>query len=258
MRLTAILGAAVLLGFYGVVTPVAADSKAVSDCLTSSAYLDGGETYERCDMALKGSGLTDETLSAINRQIGEAFYFAQRPGPAIPYLDTAIKLDPKSAQAYRRRGWSHFRLETMSAAFGDFTEFLALSPDDADAQFAMAFASYENLGNCKSAVREYERIVAQHPDHYMTRRALAGQYACIDGHPMRQLAELNKVLAAGREAIADTNYFAADLGIPTIQFGPHGSGFHQKDEWVDVPSIAGSIRVVLRTALGLMGPNSGG
>ena len=53
--------------------------------------------------------------------------------------------------------------------------------------------------------------------------------------------------------VADTNYFAADLGIPTVQFGPRGEGFHQKDEWVDVPSIGGSIRVILRAALNLMG-----
>jgi len=72
-------------------------------------------------------------------------------------------------------------------------------------------------------------------------------------------AELGRAPVYGTNGgVADTNYFASDLGIPTVQFGPHGSGFHQKDEWVDVPSIAGSIRVVLRTAVGLMGPNSGG
>ncbi len=53
---------------------------------------------------------------------------------------------------------------------------------------------------------------------------------------------------AYNQGVADTNYFAADLGIPTVQFGPHGFGFHQKDEWVDVPSIAGTVRVLLRLA----------
>jgi acetylornithine deacetylase/succinyl-diaminopimelate desuccinylase-like protein len=48
--------------------------------------------------------------------------------------------------------------------------------------------------------------------------------------------------------VADTNYFSTDLGIPTIQFGPHGGGYHQRDEWVDVPSIAGTVRVLLRLA----------
>jgi acetylornithine deacetylase/succinyl-diaminopimelate desuccinylase-like protein len=49
--------------------------------------------------------------------------------------------------------------------------------------------------------------------------------------------------------VADANYFAADLGIPTIYFGPRGEGLHQCDEWVDVPSIGSVVRVILRLAI---------
>jgi acetylornithine deacetylase/succinyl-diaminopimelate desuccinylase-like protein len=52
--------------------------------------------------------------------------------------------------------------------------------------------------------------------------------------------------------VADANYFSADLGIPTLQFGPHGYGFHQCDEWVDLPSIATTIRVILRLATDIL------
>ncbi|MBI3979236.1 MAG: M20 family metallopeptidase [Chloroflexi bacterium] len=52
--------------------------------------------------------------------------------------------------------------------------------------------------------------------------------------------------------VSDANYFAADLGIPTIQFGPHGGRFHQADEWVDVPSIGATVRVLLRLALDVL------
>lgn len=54
------------------------------------------------------------------------------------------------------------------------------------------------------------------------------------------------------QGVADTNYFSADLGIPSIQFGPHGADYHQANEWVDVPSIAATIRVVLRMALDVL------
>lgn len=53
--------------------------------------------------------------------------------------------------------------------------------------------------------------------------------------------------------VADSNYFAADLNIPTIQFGPRGANLHQSDEWVDVPSIGRTARVLLRLAGGLLG-----
>ncbi|MEN9936591.1 MAG: hypothetical protein RLZZ387_3170 [Chloroflexota bacterium] len=48
--------------------------------------------------------------------------------------------------------------------------------------------------------------------------------------------------------VADSNYFSTDLSIPTVQFGPYGAGAHQADEWVDVPSIAAAVRVLLRLA----------
>lgn len=51
--------------------------------------------------------------------------------------------------------------------------------------------------------------------------------------------------------VADTNYFSADLGIPCVQFGPNGAGFHQANEWVDVPSIGATVRILLRTALAM-------
>ena len=49
--------------------------------------------------------------------------------------------------------------------------------------------------------------------------------------------------------VADSNYFAADLGIPCINFGALGANIHQANEWVDVTTIAGTIRVLLRLAL---------
>jgi acetylornithine deacetylase/succinyl-diaminopimelate desuccinylase-like protein len=52
----------------------------------------------------------------------------------------------------------------------------------------------------------------------------------------------------------DANLFSGELGIPTIQFGPHGANFHQADEWVDVPSIGGTVRVLLRVALEMLQP----
>ena len=208
MRVRAFIGAAIAAICLGSTSSGnAAEDKTVEACLTGSAYLDAAETVDQCDKALRVADISPRTRSAVNLQIGEAFYFAGRPGIAIPYLDEAIKLDPKSGQAFRRRGWSQLRLENISAAIADFTEFMALSPDDPDALFAIAFALDSTTHNCAAAASDYERILEHHPGHYLTRKALAGEYACIDGHGMRQLQELNKILAAGRDAIADTNYF---------------------------------------------------
>lgn len=78
-------------------------------------------------------------------------------------------------------------------------------------------------------------------------------------HPfVRQFAEAYRAEAgrapdfAYQTGVADSNYFSADLGIPTIQFGPDGGGAHQCNEWVDVPSIAACVRVLLRSAVAML------
>jgi acetylornithine deacetylase/succinyl-diaminopimelate desuccinylase-like protein len=79
-------------------------------------------------------------------------------------------------------------------------------------------------------------------DHAFVQR-FAEAYAAEAGHAPE---------FAMQEGVADSNYFAADLGIPTIQFGPRGGGGHQCDEWVDIPSIAATVRVLLRLAVDVM------
>lgn len=78
------------------------------------------------------------------------------------------------------------------------------------------------------------------------------------GHPFVRLfegayqEETGSTPEYSYRGFGDANLFAADLGVPTVQFGPHGSNFHQANEWVDVPSIGGTVRVLIRTALGFM------
>ncbi len=78
------------------------------------------------------------------------------------------------------------------------------------------------------------------------------------GHPFAgafaraYAAELGRAPAWGYTGFGDANLFAGELGIPTIQFGPHGANFHQADEWVDVSSIGGTVRVLLRLALDVL------
>jgi acetylornithine deacetylase/succinyl-diaminopimelate desuccinylase-like protein len=52
--------------------------------------------------------------------------------------------------------------------------------------------------------------------------------------------------------VADANYFGAELGIPTIYFGPRGDRLHQSDEWVDLDSIGQTVEIYLRLALDIL------
>jgi acetylornithine deacetylase/succinyl-diaminopimelate desuccinylase-like protein len=50
----------------------------------------------------------------------------------------------------------------------------------------------------------------------------------------------------------DMNLFSEEAGIPTVMIGPRGENYHQADEWVDVPSIAATSRLLVRMALDLL------
>jgi len=56
----------------------------------------------------------------------------------------------------------------------------------------------------------------------------------------------------GYTGFGDMNLFSEDAGIPTVMIGPRGDNFHQADEWVDVPSISATSRLLVRMALDLL------
>jgi succinyl-diaminopimelate desuccinylase len=56
----------------------------------------------------------------------------------------------------------------------------------------------------------------------------------------------------GYSGFGDMNLFSEEAGIPTVMIGPRGDNFHQADEWVDVPSISATSRLLVRMALDLL------
>ncbi|MDP9364456.1 MAG: M20/M25/M40 family metallo-hydrolase [Chloroflexota bacterium] len=84
-------------------------------------------------------------------------------------------------------------------------------------------------------------------DHPLA-RAFAAAYASEAGHPPDW----------GYAGFGDANLFAGERGIPTVQFGPDGGAFHQADEWIDVPSIGATVRVLLRLTMDLLAPGDVG
>jgi succinyl-diaminopimelate desuccinylase len=65
-------------------------------------------------------------------------------------------------------------------------------------------------------------------------------------------AETGHVPEWGFTGFGDMNLFSEEAGIPTAMIGPRGDSFHQADEWVDVPSIAATSRLLVRMALDLL------
>jgi acetylornithine deacetylase/succinyl-diaminopimelate desuccinylase-like protein len=67
-------------------------------------------------------------------------------------------------------------------------------------------------------------------------------------------AEAGRPPIYGYWGFGDPNLFSGEAGIPTVMAGPHGAGFHEANEWVGVPSIGATIRVLLRLICDLLPP----
>jgi acetylornithine deacetylase/succinyl-diaminopimelate desuccinylase-like protein len=80
------------------------------------------------------------------------------------------------------------------------------------------------------------------PDHAFT-RAFASAFNLHHG-----LAPKMEYMVG----ITDANVFSGLSGIPCLVYGPRGHGFHQCQEWVDIPSIARCAEVVRSTCLEFM------
>ncbi|MCC2627960.1 MAG: acetylornithine deacetylase or succinyl-diaminopimelate desuccinylase [Thermomicrobiales bacterium] len=72
--------------------------------------------------------------------------------------------------------------------------------------------------------------------------ALAGAYEAEAGHAPEW----------SYSGFGDMNLFSEEARIPTVMIGPRGDNFHQADEWVDVPSIAATSRLLVGMTLDLL------
>jgi len=57
----------------------------------------------------------------------------------------------------------------------------------------------------------------------------------------------------GSAGFGDMNLFSENAGIPTAMIGPRGASYHQADEWVEIPTIATTSRLLVRLACDLLG-----
>lgn len=75
-------------------------------------------------------------------------------------------------------------------------------------------------------------------------RAFAAAYAAETGHAPD----------FAYTGYGDMNLFSVDAGMPVVMFGPLGGKYHEADEWVDLPSVAATTRVLLRLVTDLLPP----
>jgi succinyl-diaminopimelate desuccinylase len=76
----------------------------------------------------------------------------------------------------------------------------------------------------------------------------------IEAFATRYLAEAGHLPEYGYTGYGDPNLFSTNAGIPTLMFGPKGGSFHEAGEWVDLPSIVATARVLVGLVQDMLPP----
>lgn len=87
---------------------------------------------------------------------------AGRPADALPHLDLATRLDPRSANAYNELGGALLALGRTADALAAFERAVALAPDDDRMHFNVASVRMQ-LGRRADAATAFERAIALNP-----------------------------------------------------------------------------------------------
>jgi len=81
----------------------------------------------------------------------------------INYFTTALKLNPRFAPAYEKRGLHYYFQEKYDKVIDDFTHYIRLVPDKADA-YRMLAMGYLKTGNNEKAILNFDRALNLQPE----------------------------------------------------------------------------------------------
>jgi lipoprotein NlpI len=104
----------------------------------------------------------DEASEAYDK--GIQFLSEGRQRDAITAFDKAIRLNPRSAEAYQGRGMAYNETGKNEQALKDYDAALALNPQYAEAYFNRGNV-YSDLGQHERALKDYDEAVRLDPNH---------------------------------------------------------------------------------------------
>lgn len=110
-------------------------------------------------LALSGNTKTDYF------EIGMQHALNGKPAKAVKWLNKAIEIDPKNADAYYNRALAFQRLgDNETAAIADYSMAIRLRPTDVEAYMNRA-VSHMRIGEFGLAISDLNRALSIQPDH---------------------------------------------------------------------------------------------
>lgn len=120
--------------------------------LPKIATSDGGSAFSTIPVTVQASGADNFFLQAGDK------YLKGDVNGAIRDLNQALKLNPKYAAAYSKRGILNYVLRDQDAAINDFNKALRLNPADAMTYVGRGLA-LSAIGNKREAIADYTEAI---------------------------------------------------------------------------------------------------
>ena len=116
-----------------------------------------------CTELLTGGRLSGPQMTAAYVFRGKANAARQQLPAAIADFTSALKLDPRAADALYNRGATHALVGRYDLALQDFGKVLEMAPNDADTLYYRA-GIYALQGRDDAAIKDLTTVLKQHPE----------------------------------------------------------------------------------------------
>jgi tetratricopeptide (TPR) repeat protein len=147
----------------------------------------------------------DPDYAVAHLNLGSVLLGRRTWDEAATHLEAALVRDPKNAITLGNLGSLRIELGDAQAAKDLLLRAVAVDPREPTARFNLARA-HQKLGELDDAVREYERVVKDHPDHAIAWRGLASILVA----PGFSGRDVPRGLAAAERSVALTGGTNAD------------------------------------------------
>ena len=196
-----------------------ADSRSMSVPRSQSLALRSGNalvTRGLQDIAQFGNRARAKELVELGDKCCD--YATREYNEAIAYYTEAIRLDPKDAWTYSKRGNAYRETGDYSREIADYTEAIRLDPQFAAVYYNRADA-YCNKGEYDEAIADYTEAIRFEPDfgwvaETYRRRGIAYSLKCDHAEAQSDFAEAQSALAKAQSDFAKAESVLAKAKLP--------------------------------------------
>ncbi len=213
-------------------------------------------TWQQSRLYANAIDLYEDTVTnspgcwVAHNNLGTTLLDADRPGDALPHVQAALRLNPKSAAVHFNMGYALDSAGRLPEAVQEFQQALSLKSDFPQAHNNLG-NTLKRMGKLPEAIEQYRQAVALQPDYAKARNNLGNvlMNAGQADEAVVQLQEAMRIAPQLPEVRNNLGLALANAGRPTKAFEQFREAIRLKPDYAEAWSNLGY-------ALGAAGRNA--